>query len=54
VTAKYGSKWTQTHAFKRELTLKVKPGDMAWVTSSAPVHRDTGNFVLTLGNPPGC
>ena len=50
VTAKYEHAWTSEHTFKQDLKLKVKPGEMAWVASSAPIYRDTGNFVITLGN----
>jgi hypothetical protein len=50
VTAKYPHHWTQEHTFKQNLTLTVKPGDIAWVTAAAPIYRHTGIFVLTLGN----
>lgn len=50
ITVAYGHEWVTKHTFAQDLTLKVKPGDIAWVASTAPVLRDTGDFVLKLGN----
>lgn len=50
ITIAYGHEWTTEHTFTQDLTLKVRPGDMAWVASTAPILRDTGDFVLKLGN----
>lgn len=50
VTLKAEHAWTDRHKFSQDLMINVKPGHMAWVSSAAPIWRDTGDFTLTLGN----
>jgi hypothetical protein len=50
VSAKYGHDVTKSHEFKQTLELDVDPGWMGWVTDVAPVIRDTGDFMVKLGN----
>jgi hypothetical protein len=50
VVATYGHTWVHQHEFTEDLHYKITPGDLAWVVSSAPIFRDTGDFELKLGN----
>jgi hypothetical protein len=50
ITLKYGHEWTTEHTFTQDVAIKVRPGHMGWISATAPVLRDTGDFTLTLGN----
>ncbi len=49
VKTKYEREWSTTHTFIQDVAIKVKPRHFGWVTGTAPVLRDTGDFVLKLG-----
>jgi hypothetical protein len=50
ITLKYGHEWTSEYTFKQDVDIKVRPGQVGWISATAPVLRDTGDFTLTLGN----
>jgi hypothetical protein len=50
ITLAYGHEWTTEHEFGQDVKIKVRPGYEAWISDTAPVLRDTGDFTLTLGN----
>jgi hypothetical protein len=50
ITTTYNHAWTQAYTFTQTETLGVDPGHIAWVNSTAPIYRDTGDFTLKLGN----
>jgi hypothetical protein len=50
ITYKYKHEWTEEHTFGQALTTHIRPGRLGWVSSTAPVIRDTGTFTLELGN----
>jgi hypothetical protein len=50
VTLKAEHEWTKEFTFKQKLSLHVAPGDISWVSATAPIIRDWGDFKLTLGN----
>jgi hypothetical protein len=50
VTAKYSHTWVQTHDFTAKLPIVVDPGCKGWFTVTEPMIRDTGDFVVNLGN----
>ncbi len=50
VETKYEREWSTTHTFIQDVLIKIRPRHVGWVTGSAPVLRDTGDFVLTLGD----
>lgn len=50
VTVTYDHEWTEEHEFKQDVKIIIEPGDMAWVAAISPIYRNTGDFILTLGN----
>lgn len=50
ITLKYGHEWTTEHTFTQDVAIKVRPGHMGWISATAPVLRDRGDFTLALGN----
>lgn len=36
--------------FSQEVGIIVDPGRTAWVAATSPIHRNTGDFILTFGN----
>lgn len=50
VTVKYKLEITKEEKFSQDVSIRVKPRNVAWVSVSVPVIRDTGNFTLRLGN----
>ncbi len=50
LTAQYGREWSQSEEFTHSVDVEVPPGWEVWLTDSAPLIRDTGDFTITLGN----
>ncbi len=50
ISTTYRHDWTQKHTFEQDVSLHINPGFIAWVTATAPIFRDTGDFTLKLGN----
>lgn len=48
--SQFGRSWTLTRTFSQQVTLKVPPKSVGWVTSQAPVLRVRGDFTVRLGN----
>jgi hypothetical protein len=50
ITAKYSHEWTMEHTFTQSVTQNCPGYTKCWITDTAPMRRDTGEFTLTLGN----
>jgi hypothetical protein len=50
VSAKYGHEWRSEHTFEQDVTVHCPPKTKCWITGDDPMWRDTGDYVLTLGN----
>jgi hypothetical protein len=50
IEASYGYKWGDEDTFSQTIRLNVAPGNIAYVTVSAPVIRATGTFTLEIAN----
>jgi hypothetical protein len=50
VSAKYGHEWTTEHTFEQDVTVHCPAKSKCWITGDDPMWRDTGDYVLTLGN----
>jgi RTX calcium-binding nonapeptide repeat (4 copies) len=50
ITRKYSHEWTTERTFKKDVEIKVRPGHIGWVSATAPIFRDRGDFNVTLGN----
>jgi RTX calcium-binding nonapeptide repeat (4 copies) len=50
VSAKYGHEWTAEHTFEQDVTVHCPAKSKCWITGDDPMWRDTGDYVLTLGN----
>lgn len=50
VSAKYSHEWTREHTFEQRVTVHCRAHYRCWITGTAPMLRDTGEFSLTLAN----
>jgi hypothetical protein len=50
ISAKYDHEWTQEHTFSQEVRVDCPAHHKCWINAVAPMYRDTGNFIVTLGN----
>lgn len=50
VGARYGHTWKSSHTFTQSLEIEVPAFSAYWVTGATPVHRDTGDFTVVMGN----
>lgn len=49
IEPRYG-RWTERHTFRDGVQFTVPPGDIGFVVARNPVVRDTGEFILQIGN----
>lgn len=50
LSAQYGHEWTKSKEFHQSVDVEVPPDWEVWLTDSAPMIRDTGDFTIKLGN----
>ena len=50
LSATYGQTWIQEHEFTQEEHLMIPPREQGWIVATEPMIRNTGDFILTMGN----
>jgi hypothetical protein len=50
VSAKYGHQWTSEHTFMQDISVTCPGHTKCWLTGDDPMWRDTGDYILTLGD----